>query len=160
MKVYLDTSVIIGLADPLDSFHKLSLDFVNRLDNHEVERLSGSPLVMELGKLAETKGTRRGIDILNSMEEFGIRLKNTGIKEIWKLSDIYLEEGVLSKRHRLDLLHYASASLLECTHLASWNHRQFNDRTARKVSDVNAKHGLSNLIAGKPDYIMKVENLG
>lgn len=158
MKVYLDTSVIIALADPLDVFHEQSMNFVNRLATYTVECLSGSPLIMELGKLVEAKGTKRGLDIINSMEDFRIRLKNIGMERAWKLSEIYLDEGVLTKRHRLDLLHYASASLLGCTHLASWNSRQFNDRISMKVSNANAKQGLSNLIAGKPEYIMRKEN--
>jgi hypothetical protein len=122
--------------------------------------MSGTPLIMELGKLVEAKGTKRCLDIINSMEEFGIYLKNIDMKQIWKLSEIYLDEGVLTKRHRLDLLHYASASLLGCTHLASWNCRQFNDKVSKKASNVNAKQKLSSLIAGKPEYIMRQENLG
>ena len=155
----MDTSIIIALADPLDVFHEQSMSFVNRLVMHTVERMSGSPLIMELGKLVEAKGTKRCLDVINSMEEFGIHLKNIDMKQVWKLSEIYLDEGVLTKRHRLDLLHYASASLLGCTHLASWNSRQFNDRISKKVSNANAKQRLSSLIAGKPEYIMRRENL-
>jgi hypothetical protein len=131
---------------------------VNRLVMH-IECMSGSPLIMELGKLVEARGTKRCLDIINSMEEFGIHLRSIDMKQAWKLSEIYLDEGVLTKRHRLDLLHYASASLLGCTHLASWDSRQFNDRISKKVSNANAKQGLSSLIAGKPEYIVRQENL-
>lgn len=155
----MDTSVIIALADPLDVFHEQSMSFVNRMVMYTVECMSGSPLIMELGKLVEAKGTKRCLDIINSMEEFGIHLKNIDMKQVWKLSEIYLNEGVLTKRHQLDLLHYASASLLGCTHLASWNSRQFNERISKKVNNANAKQGLSSLIAGKPEYIMRQENL-
>lgn len=85
LRVYLDTSVIIALADPLDGFHRPSTIFVNGLIDHEVECLSGNPLVMELGKLVEAKGTKRCLDIISSMEEFGIHLKNTDMKQTWRL---------------------------------------------------------------------------
>jgi len=95
----LDTSVIIALADPLDVFHEQSMSFVNKLVMYTIECMSGSPLIMELGKLVEAKGTKRCLDIINSMEEFGIHLKNIDMKQAWKLSEIYLDEGVLTKRH-------------------------------------------------------------
>ncbi len=46
-----------------------------------------------------------------------------------------------------------------CTHLASWNSKQFNSKISMKASSVNARQGLSNLIAGKPDYILRQEDL-
>lgn len=92
------------------------------------------------------------------MEEFGIQLKNIDMKQAWKLAEFYVVEDVLTRRHRLDLLHYASASLLGCTHVVSWDSKQFNDRISKKVNSVNAKHGLSSLIVGKPEYIMRQEN--
>ncbi len=158
MKVYLDTSVIIALTDSLDIFHKQSVSFVNRLVTHRIERLSGSPLIIEIGKLVETKETKRCLDIINAMEEFGIQLKSMDMKQVWKLSETYVQENVLTKGHRLDLLHYASASLLGCTHVASWDNKQFNHKISKKISSVNVKHGLSSLLAGKPEYIMSQEN--
>lgn len=122
--------------------------------------MSGSPLLVELGKMAEIRGTERCLDVINSMEEFSIHLTNIDLVRMLDLEKIYLEEGILTKRHHLDLLHYATASLLGCTYLASWNSRHFNDQISKKVSSVNMKHRLSSLIAGKPDCIMKREKLG
>ncbi len=160
MKVYIDTSVIVSLADPFDVFHDQSITSINNLIKHGIECNISSPLVIELGKIVKVKGTKRCLDITRSLEEFKINFKNTDMKEVWKLSQTYLDERVLTVRHRLDLLHYAAASLLNSTHLASWNSRQFNDKIAVKVSRINSKHGLLSLIAGKPDYIVKRENLG
>ena len=159
LRVYLDTSVIISLTDSLDVFHKQSMKFVDRLHTYRIDCLSGSPLIMEIGKLVETKETKRGLDIINTMEEFGIQFKNIDVGHAWRLSEIYLAEDTLTKRHRLDLLHYATASLLGCTYVASWDGKQFNDKTSKKVSTVNAKQGLSSSLAGKPEYIMRHGNL-
>lgn len=158
LRVYFDTSVIIALTDSLDVFHEQTMSFVNRLVMYRIDRLSGSPLIMEIGKLVESKETKRGLDIIDAMEEFGIQLKNIDMKQAWKLAEFYVVEDVLTRRHRLDLLHYASASLLGCTHVVSWDSKQFNDRISKKVNSVNAKHGLSSLIVGKPEYIMRQEN--
>lgn len=134
------------------------MSFVNRLVTHGIDRLSGSPLIIEIGKLVETKETKMCLDIINAVEEFGIQLKSIDTKQVWKLSETYVQENVLTKRHRLDLLHYASASLFGCTDVASWDNKQFNHKISKKISSVNVKHGLSSLLAGKPKYIMSQEN--
>lgn len=69
LRVYFDTSVIIALTDSLDVFHKQSIRFVDSLSAYRIDRLSGSPLIMEIGKLVETKETKRCLDIINAMEE-------------------------------------------------------------------------------------------
>jgi predicted nucleic acid-binding protein len=160
LKVYIDTSVIISLADTLGMFHEQSAVFIKNLVKHRVECNVGSPFMVELGKIVEAKGTKRCLDIINSMNEAEIFLKNTGMKQVWELSQIYLVKKVLTERHLLDLFHYAAASLLGCTHLASWNSKQFNDKIVMKVNKANSERGLPSLIAGRPDYIMRQENFG
>ncbi len=159
LKVYIDTSVIISLADPLDIFHDQSITSVDNLIKHRIECNVSSPLAVELGRIVKVKGIKRCLDITDSLEEFKIDFRSTDMKEVWKLSQTYLDGQVLTVRHRLDLFHYAAASLLDSTHLASWNSRQFNDKIAMKVSRINSKQGLLSLIAGKPDYIVRRANL-
>jgi len=160
LKIYIDTSVAISLADPFDIFHDQSVDFINKLIKHKVECNVSAPLIVELGKIVEIKGMERCLDVLNTVEDFGIHFKSVDMKEVWNLSQIYLDAHILTVRHRLDLFHYAATSLLNCTHLASWNSKHFNDKIAIKINKVNAKQELLSLIVGKPSYIVRRENLG
>ncbi len=160
MKIYIDTSVAISLADLLDIFHGQSVDFVNTLIKHEVECVVSAPLIVELGKIIEIKGMERCLDIINTIEDLGIDFKSVDMKEVWGLSQIYVDADVLTVRHRLDLFHYAAASLLHCTHLVSWNSKHFNDKIAMKINKVNSKQGLVSLIVGKPNYMMRREDFG
>ncbi|MGH9922679.1 MAG: hypothetical protein ACRD38_08000 [Nitrososphaerales archaeon] len=160
MKIYIDTSVAISLADILDIFHSLSVDFINTLIKHEVECVVSAPLVVELGKIIEIKGMERCLDIINTIADLGIHFRSADMKEVWDLSQTYLDNDVLTVRHRLDLFHYATASLLHCSHLASWNSKHFNDKIAMKINKVNAKRGLLSLIVGKPNYIIRREEFG
>ena len=125
LKVYFDTSVVIALADPLDAFHGHSVGFINKIgigSNHEC--YVSSPLLIELGRIAKIKGSKRCFDIVNAIEDSGIQFSSTDLKEIWELPQSYLAGGALTRRHIVDLLHYAAASSLSCSCIASWNTRR------------------------------------
>ena len=159
MKIYLNTSVVISLADSFDIFHNQSVDFIEKLTQRNIECHVGAPLIVELGKIVETKETERCLEILDAIENFGIYLNDIGMKDVWNLSQIYLDAHVLAVGHRLDLFHYSAASLLNCTHLASWNKRHFNDKIAMRINKINAKQELLSLIVGSPTYIIRREKL-
>ena len=134
--------------------------FINDLAKKNIERKVSSPLMVEIGRIINIKGAQRCLEIISSFEEFKINFESTDMKEVWNLSQAYLDERVLTVRHRLDLFHYAAASLLNCTYLASWNGKQFNDKIAAKINRINSKRGLLSLIAGTPEYISRQENFG
>jgi predicted nucleic acid-binding protein len=159
--VYFDTSVVIALADPLDAFHYHSVDFVYKIaTGSKHECYVSSPLLVELGRIAKIKGPKRCFDIVNVIEDSGIQFSGTDLKVIWELSQSYLAGRALTSRHLVDLLHYAAASLLNCSCIVSWNTRQFNDRIANKISRINGEKGLPSLIAGTPNKIARLKNLG
>jgi len=159
LKIYLDTSFVISLADSFDTFHNQSVDFIEKLTKRNIERHVSAPLIVELGKIVETKETERCLQILDTIENFGIYFNDIDMKDVWNLSQIYLDTNVLAVRHRLDLFHYSAASLLNCTHLASWNKKHFNDKIAMSVNKINAKQGLLSLIVGSPTYIIRREKI-
>lgn len=159
MKIYLNTSVLISLSDSFDIFHNQTLNFIRKLTKNNIDCHVSAPLVVELGKIVETKETERCIQIMDTIENFGIHFIDIDMKEVWSLSQIYLDTNIQTVRHRLDLFHYAAASLLNCTHLASWNKRQFNDKIAERINRINVKQGLLSLIVGSPDYIVRREKL-
>ncbi|MGH9877169.1 MAG: hypothetical protein ACRD5H_05980, partial [Nitrososphaerales archaeon] len=61
------------------------------------------------------------LDIINTIADLGIHFRSADMKEVWDLSQTYLDNDVLTVMHRLDLFHYATATLLHCSHLESWN---------------------------------------
>ncbi|MGH9879622.1 MAG: hypothetical protein ACRD5H_18490, partial [Nitrososphaerales archaeon] len=105
-------------------------------------------------KIIEVKGMERCLDLVNAIEDFEIRFKSVDTKAVWNLSQIYLDDRILTSRHRLDLFHYAAASLLNCTHVASWNRKHFNDKITMKINKINTERELLSLIVGNPNYIV------
>ena len=106
--------------------------------------------MLEVGKAAEDKGTQAALRLVSIIEEYGIELTRTLDERLWSLSSEYASLGVLGRKRMFDLLHYASATLLGCTHLASWDRRHFNARIEERVNKVNASRGLATLKVGDP----------
>ena len=69
---------------------------------------------------------------------------------LWTLSSEYISLGELPGNRTLDLLHYASATLLGCTHLASWDKKHFNEKVEKRVNRANASTGLTALKVSNP----------
>ena len=57
-------------------------------------------------------------------------------------------------------MHYASATLLNCSHLASWDKKHFNQSLGKKVNKVNSMLGLATLNVGSPLFIERSLKLG
>jgi predicted nucleic acid-binding protein len=91
LKVYIDTSVIISLTDPLDIFHNESVTFIDNLTRHRIECNVSTPLIVEPGRIVEIKGVERSLDVINAINNFEINFKNADIEEVWNLSQAYLD---------------------------------------------------------------------
>lgn len=111
--------------------------------------------MLEVGKAAEVKGTQAALRLVSVIEEHNIELTRTLDDQLWSLSSEYASRRVLGRKRTFDLLHYASATLLGCTHLASWDKRHFNDRIEERINKVNASKGLTTLKVGDPFTIVR-----
>jgi predicted nucleic acid-binding protein len=147
-RVYVDMSVVVALSDSADEFHDGSAAFVSGLRHREILSSIGPPFMLELAKAAEHRGTQAALRLIVTLEEYKIELTRVLGEHLWTLSSEYASLWVLRGNRTLDLLHYASASLLGCTHLASWDKKHFNGRVERRVNDVNASRGLTTLKVG------------
>jgi len=133
----------VALSNPEDNFHDSSVTFVRGLRIHAISSSIGPPFLLEVGKAAEDRGTQAALRLASIIEEYGIELTRTLDDRLWSLSSEYASLGVLGRKRMFDLLHYASATLLGCTHLASWDRRHFNARIEERVNKVNASRGLT-----------------
>ena len=150
VKLYLDTSVIIAMAYREDGFHDKSLKFMREVRKLEVEIMIGNPILLELGKAVQRKGIETALTILRTIEHHKIKLAMLDPDRLSSLVDRYLSENIVGEKYRFDLLHYASATLLNCTHLVSWDKGHFNQSVGKKVNAVNSVLGLATLNVGDP----------
>ncbi len=149
-RVYIDTSIVVALSNPQDEFHDDSVRFAGALQDRAIPSSIGPPFILEMAKAAEQRGTRAASRLILTIEEYEVELTRVPADRLWSLSNEYASLGVLGENRTLDLLHYASATLLGCTHLASWDRTHFNERVEERVNKVNASKGLTTLKVGDP----------
>lgn len=160
VKLYLDTSVIIALANPGDNFHDMSLKFIREVKELEIDIAIGDAILLELGKAVQRKGIEAALTILRTIEHHKIELAILDPDRLLDLVDRYFSKKVFGTKYRFDLLHYASATLLNCSHLASWDKKHFNQNVEKKVNQVNSMLGLATLNVGDPTNITRSLKLG
>jgi len=98
--------------------------------------------------------------MIEIIEEYGVELKRASDDQLWSLLDGYISLRAMDTKRTLDLLHYASATLLGCTHLASWDRRHFNSRVEKRVNRVNSSRGLTTLKVGDPITVARYLGIG
>ncbi len=159
MKVYLDTSVVIALANRQDEFNDQSVRFVEGLAEREIPSVIGSPLTLELEKAIERRGMEPALAILQTLDEYEIEFVAIDPEPLLQLARKYAAHHIAEK-YRIDLLHCASATLLSSTHIASWDSTHFNKRVERKVNRVNRDMGRTSLKVGNPKEMARLLAIG
>jgi hypothetical protein len=160
VKVYLNTSVVIALASPEDRFSDFSLEFVRGLRALEVGVNIASPIFLELAKAVQLRGVESVLTVLQTVDRYGIELATPDPERLLNLVDRYVGLRIMGVRYQFDLLHYASATLLSCSHLASWDQDHFNQRIAKKVNKANSSLNLPTLILGDRASLRRSLGLG
>jgi len=155
VRVYLELSTLIALANSLDLFHDETQEFLDEIKRLGFEPISCRQAVeMDLA-IGVAKRPLRVTDALRIMETIdtcGIKLLNTLSRTLLLLVKEYLKETPLNIG---DLLHYAGATLLNAEYLASWNTDDFNPHFEKSVNKVNKRKNLKTIKVGTPTNILE-----
>ena len=93
--------------------------------------------------------------MLNLIEEYNIALLNYS-DEAQDLADIYIKEGVMPARKRLDSLHIACATVNELELIFSFNFHHINRiKTKAMTSFINAREGYKLVIITIPAEVVE-----
>ena len=158
--MYVDTSVVIATADDQDEFHSESVRFLRHLRNRSIPTAIGPPFFLEAAKAAEMRGSEAASRLARTVEEHEIEAVENLDDWLWNLVDQYLSHRILGVGRFIDLMHYASATLLRCDCLASWDRGHFNGKVAMKINKVNSSAGLASLIVWDPTEVERYLGLG
>ena len=152
-KVYLDTSVISYL-DQQDSPEKMAdtLNFWEFLKRGKVDVLVSRVTLDEIGDNREPKRSK--------LMEFLKEIKYTVIEisdEIRSVADVFIENGILTKKSYDDCVHIACSLVHDCTCIVSWNFKHIvNWKTINGTKVVVAKTGYGNAtMICTPHYFME-----
>jgi hypothetical protein len=152
IRLYLDTSVINYVDVPhLPDKEAITKEFFRIVSELSDEyELFISPVgITELENSPEPR--------LSLFTAFLKALEYTEIPESQEAKDLallYIEEGVLGKRHIKDLTHIAYAVLARCDYIISWNFKHFvNVRTISLVNAANHANNYPSVIIASPIII-------
>jgi predicted nucleic acid-binding protein len=153
VRVYLELSTLIALANSFDLFHDETKKFLDEIKRLGFEPISCKQAVeMDLA-IGLAKTPLRVTDALKMMEVIDtcrIGLLNVQSRTLLMLAKEYQTETRLNIG---DLLHYAGATLLNAEYLASWNTDDFNLRFEKTINRVNRRRNLKTIKVGTPTII-------
>ena len=116
-KIFLDTSVISHLDHPDKPDWTIETNRLwNDLINCEYEIVISDAVIEEISRCRDPKILFL-FEMLGKIEFIKLEINDS----IEKIADEIISLGVLTKKHRYDSLHIASAIYSQCKYLVSWN---------------------------------------
>ena len=155
VRIYLELSTLIALANSFDLFHDQTEEFLNKIKRFGFEPMSCKQAVemdLAIGVAKRPLRVADALKIMETLDTYEINLLNTQSRTLLMLVKEYLKEAHLNIG---DLLHYAGATLLNADYLASWNTDDFNPRFEKSINKVNRKQNLKTIKVGTPTIILE-----
>jgi len=141
-KIYLDTSVISHLQAP-DTPEKMR--DTNKLWE-EVKRGKYEVFISDttIGEINECDEPKRSF-MLEKLKEIELTIVNTET-EVEDLSQEFIKLGILKEKSIDDCMHIATALLLKCDVIVSWNFKHIvNDKTIEGVKTITQTKKLNSI---------------
>jgi len=146
LKVYIETSVISGYGR--QRFHDTLIQFFKLILANKIIPIISTHT---LDELLHKNTPSFVIDNLNTIEYTVCEVTD----EMYKLTDKYMENGVIVESYRADALHIAIATVLNADVLVSWNMTHIvNNNTIAMIRNINIKEGYHPLQIKLPEEIL------
>jgi predicted nucleic acid-binding protein len=150
-RIYTDTSVIGGCLDIEFEDGSLAL--------FETFKAGSKVLVISNLTLAELEAAPKAVrDVLLSVPAEHMEFSEF-TEEASSLAEVYLKEGVVSQKSRVDAQHIATATINRVDVLVSWNFKHIvNLERIHGYNSVNLKLGYPMLEIRTPIEVLNYEN--
>ncbi len=150
-KVYLETTMFNYFFDEDRDAHA---DTVKLFSEIKAGKYVGYTSVYVADELANAAEPKRG-KMLSLIEEFGIIVISAD-KEAEKLADIYINEGVIPSRFRMDGVHIAIATVNDLEYIFSLNFQHINKlKTKIMTENINIRHGYRGVYICSPMEVIE-----
>lgn len=150
MRLYLDSTVIRGCADP--EFERWSWSLIQDFKSGLYKPIISALVQEELADTSPAISEALGVLMQCSPKVIAVTEKAQ------TLADLYLDRKILSESCRSDALHVALATLEEADVLVSWNYRHILHLTKlRQYITVNLELGLKPLQIRSPRVVASFE---
>ena len=154
IKVYLDTSVISYL-DQQDAPTEMALTHQvwEKIKSGKYDVYISDVVLRELNDCKEEKRNR----LLDYLKEIQFQTVEITDKTM-KLSEKFIDFGVLKKKSFDDCQHIAAAIVSDCDIIISWNFKHIvNVKTIRGVKVITTMEGFKDLLIYQPTALLEEE---
>lgn len=127
---------------------QITKEFFNLLTEYEV--FISDVVLLEIEQASEEKKEK----LLNTIKKYKMKaLENT--KEIEKLADVYVNEGIIPRKYHNDALHIAFAIKYKMDAIISWNLTHIvKFKTKYQVKNINEKLKEKDVIICTPEEMV------
>jgi predicted nucleic acid-binding protein len=151
--LYLETTVFNYFFDKERKGHADTVHIFEAIGRGEYEAYTSTYVTFELERCHEPKRT----NMLALIEKFGITILLTD-DEVARMARIYVREGVVPVRYRLDGAHIAIATVHSLDGILSFNLQHINnDKTKELTASVNAREKYRGLFIATPGEVLRNE---
>jgi predicted nucleic acid-binding protein len=146
-RIYIETSVFNRYFEENISGHAETVKLFEEIETGKYKAYTSTYVIYELER---TKDDKKRLSMLALISDYNIEVI-TGDHEADRLTNIYVNEGVVPATKRLDGLHIAAATINELDYIFSFNFRHINRvRTKTLTALVNAKEGYKAITIATP----------
>jgi predicted nucleic acid-binding protein len=152
-KAYIETTMFNYYFDEERDAHNATVAFFAAIKAGRFEAYTSQYALDEIVKAPEPKKSR----MLNLLREFGIIVLESS-EEARRLADIYVKQGGIHEKKRLDAQHIAIASINRLDYIVSCNFKHINKlKTKAMVAYVNHIEGYPGITICRPEEVVDDE---
>jgi len=153
-KIYLDTSVVSHLQAP-DTPEKM-LDTIKLWEDIKNSKYEVYISNVTIGEINDCNEPKRSF-MLDKLKEIELTIVNAET-EVDDLSQEFIKLGILKEKNIDDCMHIATALLLKCDVIVSWNFKHIvNDKTIDGVKTISQTKGLAGIKIYCPSILIGEE---
>lgn len=145
-KIYLETTMFNFYYQPERDLHADTVRLFKEIQAGKYEAYTSIYVTDELIKADEPKRTQ----MLELINEYGITVLPAD-DEAERITDIYVNEGIIPTKYRYDGLHIAIATINDLEYIFSLNFQHINKvKTKAMTSNINIKEGYKPITIASP----------
>ena len=131
LKLYLETTMFNYYFDINRDGHKATVQLFEAIGAGKYEGYTSEYTIIELMDALEPKQT----DMLALIKKYGIIILDIDT-ESDRLSDLYISNGIIPSKFRLDAAHIAVASIHELDCVLSFNYQHINKLKTKRMTEI------------------------
>ena len=153
-KIYLETTIFnFYFADDSPDKKQDTLKLFDEIETGKYKPYTSDYVFVELRRATEPKQSQ----MLALIERYGVTLLEPSF-EADRLAQIYVDEGIIPRRHFVDAAHIATATIHDLDFVVSYNFQHIVKRkTVMMTESVNLREGYKRIGVFSPTEVIENE---